>query len=322
MTFISQPTTPITLLGSCALALQAGAGLAQSLPVSADGFHTGGYFELSHFDDDGSDTRFVNADLQFGIIPGSGFSAGPFGFMIDVEWLSDFDFHNEAYYLTVLYGTGSHLFSVGSPRSVLDRGYMPERRFANNTFLSYQLRQYTGSYFSALLLSTDERAYGLRYDGTFGNTGVGASYHQVESGGTDVKIYSLAGAHEFGGISSFGNVTAFFGMEKLDAGAVTFDSHHFGAEAHTDRLTTGLIHHRLDTGSTANITELYVSYDIWENLEVEASALRFDTPGTSDTVWGLAAKYQFNNGFYGDLSYVDFAPANDKYWEVSVGYEF
>lgn len=321
MTFLLQPTTTVTLLGTCVLALQAGAGLAQSLPVSAGGFHVDGHVELSHFDDSGSDTSFLNADLEFGVMPGSEFSGGPWGFQLDIESLTDFDFHNDAYYLSVLYGTGSHLFSLGAPRSVVDRGYIPERNFANNTFLSYQLTQYTGSYFAALLLSTDETAYGARWDGTFGNTRIGASYHQVD--GSDVKVYSLAGAHEFGAISSFADFVGFFGLEHLDAGGgTTFRSVHIGGEAQTERLTSGLIFHQLDTGASANITELYLNYDILENIELEASLMQFDTPGTNDTVWGLGAKYQFANGFYGDLSYVDFAPANDQYWELSVGYEF
>lgn len=287
---------------------------------STDGFYTYGYIDLSYLDDGSSSQEFLTADVDFGILPGSGLSSGPWGFMVGIDAISDFTFHEEVFYYSVLYGFGSHLFAIGNPRSVLDRGYLPDRNFAYNNFFGYQLSGYTNSYLAALLIGIDETAYGARYDGEFGSTKVGLSYHHLDlSGGANVL--GLALRHEFAAISSFLAFAGYFGLEHFDVSGSSETLYHVGVEGSTDRLTAGLSYNRLDLFGNTRATELYLDYKVLDNLELTTSYLNIDAGGGSQDAYGLGARYMFPAGFYGDISFVDLG-SSAEFWEISLGFQF
>ena len=137
-----------------------------------------------------------------------------------------------AIYPAVTFALGNNgLLSVGVPRPVLSYGYIPKDTLAHSEGVRVLLESAgiapsfvsIAYLYGPALFGDDVDMYGLRYDGEFGNTKIGASYHRVRAGGGggDADVYSIAFQHQLGAISSVADTMVFGGVESIDTGTDT-----------------------------------------------------------------------------------------------------
>lgn len=247
---------------------------------------------------------------------------------IDAVTFQNAGVHELALYPAVTFALGqTGLLSVGVPRPVLDYGYLPtdtlsyssitraamdNRGLAASTVASNYLYGFTGS---------NVHMYGLRYDGEFGKTKIGASYHRIDVPGGDANAYSVAFQHRMGAIGSLPDTKLFGGIERVTGGGADITNYSLGAEASSDRIRTGLIlsNHGFVNVKSANF---YVDYKISDSFSVAGSYTHFDTTG-GDGAFGVGVKYQFLNGAYVNASYMDQnLLGGGEMFEVSLGWRF
>ncbi len=308
-------------------ALTSVSATAQSLP---DNMYVDGYIELSSVHSSGSDETFGMASLNFGLTPmrGNGFGVG---FSLGVEAVN-FDgaaISEVALYPAVTFALGNTgLLSVGVPRPVLDYGYIPTDTLAHSSFMKVLLEnggigQSSAAIFYLYGIGSNIDMYGLRYDGEFGNTKIGASYHRLEAGGGSADAFSIAFQHQLGTISSLPDTKLFGGIERVSSNGSNLTNYTLGAELSSDKLRTGLILGKHDL-SGLNTANLYVDYNISDRFSVSGSYMRFDgSGGGGNNAYGLGVEYQFLNGGYVNANYTDQdLLGGDGLYEVSLGWRF
>lgn len=311
------------LNGVTTLAVLAASGAsAQSLPM-ADGFFIHGYTDLSYgIFPSGNDQTQLRAVLDLGVRPAS----GGFGFSLGIDGFSHhvtgFDTSEFALYPAVTYATQFGEFSAGAPRSVIDRGYLPQFVFAGSNIADLEFNSVTGSVLATTYLFSDDMTYGLRYDGSFGATSLGASYHHIDTGGS-ADIFSGAVRHEFDAISSFYRFAVFAGLENVDSGASNRTNYMVGVEGGTEQLNAGLVYRREEVLADGDIITAFAEYSR-DKFSVTGSVLYFDFgAGTETTFYGASAEYRFYEHAYVDAGVLDSDnPGSEPIYEFSVGWRF
>ncbi len=315
-------------------ALSATSATAQSLP---DNMYIDGYISSTSAHTTGFDETLSRASLNFGITPAkdSGFAVG-FSLGLDAVKYDGWDISEMVLYPAVTFALGdSGLLSVGVPRPVVNYGYIPENTMAHSStmelFLSVvnidpSMANYYYLYYPDLH-SNDVDMYGLRYDGEFGNTKIGASAHQVDfSGLAKLDITSVAFQHQLGQIGGLSEANLFGAVEQLKFGGKNWTSYTLGAEAGLDKLRTGLILSKSNftaTGVYLTTANLYADYKITDDISVLASTMHMDAVGESARIHSLGAEYRFLNGGYVNATYSDQTLYNsDGFYEVTLGWRF
>ncbi len=177
--------------------LSAPAAISQPLQGSAfsyGGVNISGYADLSYFDDGIESGGFGRADLDIEFMPRNTANGVALGFSLGFDGAKQFDsgFINQGvFYPALVLGFGEHRISVGAPRSVANRGYYPETMFSNNARFDLVLGGLRDSMLSYVSLIGDYHPYGIRYDGTFGQTKVGLSAHRIDESGITADSFCL-----------------------------------------------------------------------------------------------------------------------------------
>ena len=312
--------------------LSATGATAQSLP---DNMYFDGYVEITNLHATGFTEPFGRASLDFGLTPtgGNGLGIG-FSLGLDAIHFSDANLNETAVYPAVTVALGNNgLLSVGVPRPVLNYGYIPEDTLAHSAGMKVFMETAGISQsvtslaylFGPFIFGGDVDVYGLRYDGEFGNTKIGGSYHRIQTGGGggDADAYSVAFQHRFGGISSFADTMVFGGVESVDTGTNTLTSYSLGVEASSDKLRTGLIFSRSDFTLEIDTINLYADYKISDRFSVAGSIMHLENGGASANIYGVGLEYQFLNGAYVNANYSDQDLfGSDAFYEVSLGWRF
>jgi len=299
-----------------------GMAVAQSgSPLSsAGGMYLKGYIGLGYYDLGGGDNSgFFRLDADTGMRPSDGMGLG---FNLGVEALGDDTDTYSALYPTVSYGTQFGTFSVGVPRFLLDRDYLPEYHFANVNYVDQEFRLLWGSISgSRYLFASNDTPYGLRYDGVFGNTKVGATYHHYDN--SNVDVYSAAIRNEQDMIGSFEQVAFFAGVEHLRSTSSDITSFRVGAEGRTDKLTTGILYSDVGFPLDSSGGALYAEYRLMDNLILNGSLAHIHT-STDITFIGGGVEYRFlNEKAYAKASVLRSDDSGaDTTWEASVGFRF
>ncbi len=303
--------------------LAATGAFAQSSAVG-DRFYITGYGELGYYDTGSNDGSFYRIDTDMGLAPLSGANGLGIGFGfslgIDAYGLSGFD--ASALYPAIELGSGIGKFSFGVPRSVLDRGYFPERKFANNTLVDLELRTIEASVVGSHYLHSDDTIYGLRYDGTFGNTKVGASYHYIDATSSNADAFTIAASHSFAGPSSMVDFMLYGGVEHLTTTTSDMTKYRIGAEGYWDRMTVGVSYTDWNTSSTLTFTTAYVDYMVLNDLTLTASLGHIGS-GSGTNIYGVGVQYDFLKKAYVKASILDTdSSSSDPFVEVMLGWKF
>ena len=320
-------------IGLCTIGfLSASSATAQSLP---DNMYFDGHIEITSLHTSSFDERIGRANLNFGLTPtrdnrlAIGFSLG-----IDAINFNDANLSETAIYPAVTFAIGNTgLLSVGVPRPVMDYGYIPEDTLAHSAGMEFLLETAGVSrsatsllyLYDSLFIGSDIDVYGLRYDGEFGNTKIGVSYHRLSIDGSvgDEDAYSVAFQHRFGGISSFADTIVFGGVESVDVGTNRLTSYNLGIEASSDKLRTGLIFSHSEFSFEVDTINLYAEYKISDSFSAAGSILNVDVSGGSSNIYGVGVEYQFLNGGYVNANYSDQdLLGSDAFYEISLGWRF
>lgn len=301
--------------------LAATGAFAQS-SVVGDRFYITGYGEFGYYDTGSNDGSLYRIDIDMGLAPPSGANGFGLGFSLGIDAFGESGYDVSALYPAIELGTGIGKFSLGVPRSVLDRGYFPERKFANNTFLDLEIRMIEASLVGTHYLHNDDPVYGLRYDGTFGNTKVGASYHLIETSSNNADAYALAVSHTFAGSGNMVDFMLYGGVEHLVEGTSDITKYRIGAEGYWDKMTAGISHSDWNPSSGMSLTTAYLDYEVLQNLTLTGS-LGHTKAGGGMNIYGLGVQYDFLKNAYVKASVVDTdSSGSDPFYEVMLGWKF
>ncbi|WP_457647125.1 hypothetical protein [Profundibacter sp.] len=324
----------IALSITTASAFSISSATAQSLP---DNMYLDGYIEVSSTDLGGGRKTLGRANLNFGLEPNRGAGLGV-GFSIGIDAIKygNTGISEAVVYPSITFALGNTgLLSVGVPRPVMDYGYIPQDTLAHSSSHDAFLDIYgtTGSFaaslylYGSLTIGDRPNMYGLRYDGEFGNTKIGAAYHRMSISGApnDINVYSVAFQHRLGAIGRLGDTKLFGAVERLEDSGFNFTIYTFGAEANSDKLRTGLILSRQNGIFDTTTANLYADYKFTDRFSLAGSILHIDSSGGGSTfdLYGLGVEYQFLNGGYLNANYSssDIGSSNDTF-EVSLGWRF
>ena len=286
----------------------AGPVFAQS---AQEGFYTNGYAELSYFDSgSGNGQTLGYSEATIGYNTSSGFGAE-----VGVDAIITEGDDNTAIYGALTYQSSFGKLSLGVPRAAIDAylggvptvaGAVP---FKIGSVGSSKRSAITSSY----LLNNGEVPIGLRYDGTFGSTNIGASYHRYD----DADVYDLAANYALGQATLTGAIEHF-------VGGGTADTRYFiGAETKFGQVSAGVLWSGNYAFSNDAAIEAYAKFKPLEQLELSATALNIDVGSGGSTVYGLAADYTFSQGAYVQAGVADsFNSSSDTAVNLALGLRF
>ncbi len=300
--------------------LAASGAFAQS--SAPDGrFYIDGYAELGYYDRGTFGSSQYRADVDLGFAPGDGANGLGFGFSLGIDAVGANTMDESAFYPAFELGSQIGKFSIGIPRSVLDRGYFPEPKFGNNTFINTEFRGVEASTVGFLHLFDDGDLLGVRYDGMFGNTKVGASYHRFDTSSDDLDSFAVAVSHAFSGPSSLVDYMVYGGAEHVSFGPNDDTSYRVGIEGYTDKMTVGLSHSDNGFPFGVKLTTAYLDYRFWDALTVTGSIGHADVSGGRG-LYGLGVQYDFLKNAYIKASAVDYDSSPSPIYELMLGWKF
>jgi hypothetical protein len=297
-------TTAVPLLLCAGFVTPASAQSAQ------EGFYTNGYAELSYFNSGSSDQTLGYSEATIGYNTSSGFGAE-----IGIDALITEDEDVSALYGALTYQSSFGKLSLGAPRSALD-AYLANVPTVGG-ILQFKIGEIgltKRSYVTLVHLQSDnDTPVGLRYDGTFGATNVGASYHRIE----DTDVYDVAANYQVGQSVLTGAI------ESISGAGVNETRYFLGVESKFGQVAAGLLYSGNFAFGDTNATELYAKYKPLDQLELTATALNIDTGSDTTTLYGLAADYNFSQGAYVQAGVADsFESGSDTAYNLALGLRF
>ena len=298
---------------TAALPLLLCAGFAS--PVAAqsaqEGFYTNGYAELSYFNGSGGIGQTLGySEATIGYNTSSGFGA-EFG----VDALITEDDDETALYGAVTYDSSFGKLSFGVPRAALDAylGNVPSVAGAVLYNLGPAGLNKRSLITSSYLFSNSDAPVGLRYDGTFGSTNVGVSYHRF----LDTDVYDLAANYQLGQTTLTG------ALEHFSGSGTSETCYFLGAETKFGQVTAGVLWSGNYAFGNDAALEAYAKFKPLDKLELSATALSTDVGSGGSTVFGLAADYTFSQGAYVQAGVADtFDSPSDTAVNLALGLRF
>ena len=291
-------------LGTFALVgLTAGMASAQSMPP---GYYVEGEVVYEYyFNNDGDSLSAYSLDATIGMRPSAAgsFPVGAEVYLNFSGWDSSGSGYDAFAYGGILYYEGSFgRVSVGTPRSTIgDYLDMPSLgSYFDNSMYSI----YSGGITTLVIELEEIKNYGIRFDGTYGNLSVGASYHAYPD--DDLSSFTVSGRYDLG------NYAVALGYENFDSDGLIFASASadFGNFGGAISLTSP------DSSSTV-VTSLDLYYDVMPSLELGLAYMNF---GGSDDISMISAEYTFyQNAFVGARYYPTFIEGGEAY-AIYAGY--
>lgn len=281
---------------------------AQNAP---DGFYTNGYAELSYFNGSGSNGDLLGySEATIGYNTSSGFGAE-----IGVDAIISEGDDETAIYGALVYQSSFGKLSFGVPRAAMDAylGGVPTVAGAVPFNIGQVGLTKRSVITSSYLFSNPDAPVGLRYDGTFGSTNVGASYHRFN----DADVFDIAANYQLGG-------TTLTGALEHISGSGTSDTRYFlGAETKFGQVSAGVLWSgNYALGNDAAI-EAYAKFKPLDQLELSATALNTDIGSGASTVFGLSADYSISQGAYVQAGVADtFNSSSDTAVNLALGLRF
>ena len=286
----------------------AGPVFAQS---AQEGFYTNGYAELSYFDSgSGNGQTLGYSEATIGYNTSSGFGAE-----VGVDAIITEGDDNTAIYGALTYQSSFGKLSLGVPRAAIDAylGGVPTVAGAVPFKIGAVGLTKRSVITSSYLFNNGEVPVGLRYDGTFGSTNVGASYHRYDS----ADVYDLAANYELGQATLTGAI------EHLVDGGSADTRYFIGAETKFGQVSAGVLWSGNYAFSNDAAIEAYAKFKPLEQLELSATALNIDVGSGASTVYGLAADYTFSQGAYVQAGVADsFNSSSNTAVNLALGLRF
>jgi hypothetical protein len=283
-------------------------GAAQS---AQEGFYTNGYAELSYFN--GSNTNGQTLGYSEATI-GYNTSSG-FGGEVGVDALITENDDESAIYGALTYQSSFGKLSFGVPRAAIDAflGTVPTVAGA----IPFKIGQIGSTKRSIIttsyLFTNDDAPVGLRYDGTFGSTNVGVSYHRFN----DADVYDVAANYQLGQTTLTG------ALEHFSGGGTSDTRYFLGAETKFGQVSAGVLWSGNYAFGNDAAVEAYAKFKPLDQLELSATALNVDVGSGASTVYGLAADYSFSQGAYVQAGVADsFNSSSDTAVNLALGLRF
>lgn len=274
------------------------------------GFSVTGEFELEYFDSSGSSGN--GETLGYGTVDFTyQQDGGGFGAFVGFDAVTLNDLSETAIYGAISYSGDWGKVQIGVPRAALD-DYVDMPALGGLRIFDLEFGSVNGSILtSAYLLSDLDTPVGLRYDGEFGATMIGASYHSVD----DADIFDLGANYQLG------NVVLRAGIEHLSFGGTSGNTYSLGANATFGKVEAGVL--VTDTESVGDLTlvQLFATYSPIEQLNLTATAFSIDSGSDTTTLYGLAADYTFGQGVYVEAGVAD-GDTSGSLYNVSLGVKF
>lgn len=287
------------------------AGLT-SPALAQDGFFANGFAEISVEGGDGDSFTLGYSEATLGYSD----AASGFGVEFGVDALITEDEDFTGLYGAATYQSSFGKLSFGAPRPALDAFLQNVPTVGGLVQLDVgEISLTKRSYISAAYLIGDaDIPVGLRYDGTFGPTNVGASYHRFDG----LDIYNLAANYKLGETVLTG------ALEHLTADGQSETRYFLGAESTFGPVTAGLLYSGNAFITSGTAVEAYAKYKPMDQLELTATALSLDAgSGSSSEIYGLAADYSFSQGIYVRGGLADtFDGSSDTRYNLALGLRF
>lgn len=280
------------------------------------GLYARGYADLSFAWSGGDADRFVQMETDLGYrVEGS-----VIGFNLGVDAVRTPTRLDWGFYPSVDFTFGPGRIAVGNPRSVIDQGYLPRGFLAGSSSSDIHIAPTQRSAFRKQIMIDGAAAYGLRYDGNYGATSVGATIHKTNDPSDDYLIYALAVRHELGAVGGLETLGFFGALEHVrhESGASnTFPQ--FGAEGSVGPVDFSILY----TGLAGNghTVELNLGVEVMDNLSVNAGYYKF-TEGSETEIYGVGMEYMILDVGYFDAGVVKNSDFGDSTYEMSVGFRF
>ncbi|MEZ5796404.1 MAG: porin [Paracoccaceae bacterium] len=311
-------------LSALAFAMASTAALAQD-------FYGSGKVQYESLDFGNSlDMQVLTSDFTLGMaqIGGSGFGVelGLKAYNFSEFDLDDLGLRERGIFATVYYDSQVGRFSVGIPRAAT------ASYFSFPSIAGSQLVSELGTALTAtpdLLNTIVDDAPGLRYDGTFNQLSVAASFHRANDilgSGFDVDLLTAAGAYKMND-----RLTLSLGLQSIDAdgysdtallASAAYDAGTWGAKAMYGQALTG--------GAPLNADIDALTLTGWlkpvERLTIKADVARLgiDAFGISDsiTAYGVNAEYAVWQDLYVGVGVADTNQDTDRITNAYLGYGF
>jgi hypothetical protein len=284
-----------------------------SLPARAlefgNGFTATGEFELEYFDSSGGGSGetlgYATADIGYQQ------PAGGFGGFIGFDAFAIDGDQEIALYGALSYSGGFGKLQFGVPRPAnddyLDTPNLGGLRYYELLFGNFANSAVTREY----LLADTDVPVGLRYDGVFGATKVGASYHRIE----DTDVFDIAANHQIG------NTVLRAGIEHLSGSGNDATTFSLGAEAAFGPVNAGVLFTDASDITGQRAAQLYAVYSPISNLNLTGTYWAVNGGSGTNSIYGLAADYTFSQGAYVEGGIAD-GDGTDAIYNVSLGLKF
>lgn len=275
------------------------------------GFYVDGYAEFSFSDGFAGNNRTLGySEATIGYNSQSGF-----GLEFGVDGLITRQDDEAALYGALTFQSSFGKVSLGAPRAALDTylDHVPTVAGLVDLKLGEPGLAKRSVLTTAYLFDSGEVPLGLRYDGSFGSTNVGASYHRYD----DTNVYDVAANYQLGDTTLTGALE--HTVDDGDSETRVF----LGVDGKLGPVTAGLLYSgNYAFGSDAAI-EAYATYKPMDELALTASALNFDAGSGSNTLYGLSADYTFGSNAYVQAGVADdFDSGSGTAYNLALGLRF
>lgn len=236
---------------------------------------------------EGSSMGILDADLVYQHSSG-------FGAFLGTQSISASGSSNETFYGGLTYSGDFGKVQIGAPRNALD-DYVNAPAVAGIDFLDLQLGLFVGSALPVSLISSNDTAYGLRYDGSFGALDIGVSLHDVDG----TRVYDAAMNYRLG------ETVLMAGGEHIESTGNSGSSFFLGAKHDFGQLTAGAIAGKSDLiGISVTSLRAFAVYSVNDRLDVTATVLNLNGDGPNGTLYGISANYDLNEMVYVEAGYM------------------
>lgn len=290
--------------------------LLAATPVAAqvndDIFHIDGVIDLTFLTDGDENSHLLTGDVTIG----ANF-AGGFGVALGIEAYAWNNRDSARLYPVLSYTSDIGTFSLGTPRFVLDTlvdvappGGTMALRFNE---LGLGVRSPMG-----VLVSLDDTTdvFGLRYDGSFENLTVAASYHRIgwESGHLDTLSLGLSQA-----IGPFDLVA---GLESVRFDGEEQTSYLAGVTYDDGTWTAGLTYAHVSIFGNFDVAAIWGGYEVMEGLTVTAAARSYIENDLQ--AYGIDVEYEHGSGAYASVGLISARSfgAEESGVTLNMGYRF
>ena len=311
------PTLALLAASGATAILAASGAMAQSFPP---GVESRGWAELGYIvDEDGFDETYIEGDFDIMVGAEALGMGAPIGFDVGLHgiWVDGND-------LKVLYGALTYDFgqygklSVGVPRSAYESFVRSQHTDAFGLIGDLPNAASFASQSFMIGAFLEESPFGLRYDNSFGEVTVAASYSEVDLGGADASFLGLGASY------SIDAWTLALAAETIDLAGSDFTNVKLGAGADYGQYAFGLNYTANDFvfpfGADLDAVEAYGIYRPSDKIDLTASLVNLSLGPSSYDIYGLAAKYRFAAGAYGEIGAMSLD--GDERYHIALGWQF